>query len=84
VNEVPFDLTELSIFRAKLGVKLHTELCMDILRQIDAVGFLDSKNQSINAISILGGCGYLQPDPADLISMCALCTKTEKRASGIV
>jgi transposase len=66
VEEEPFDFTALSKFRAKLGVKLHTELFMDILRQIDAAGFLDSENQSIDATSILGDVAIYSP--AQLIS----------------
>jgi transposase len=54
LDEEPFDFTALSKFRVKLGVKLHTELFLDILRQIDAAGFLDSENQFIDATSILG------------------------------
>jgi transposase len=54
IDEEPFDFTALSKFRAKLGVKLHTELFLDILEQIDAAGFLDFKEQFIDATSILG------------------------------
>ena len=54
IDEEPFDFTALSKFRAKLGVKLHTELFLDILEQIDAAGFLDFKDQFIDATSILG------------------------------
>ena len=54
LDEEPFDFTALSKFRVKLGVKLHTELFLDILRQIDEKGFLDSKNQFIDATSIVG------------------------------
>jgi transposase len=54
LDEEPFDFTALSKLRAKLGIKLHTELFLDILRQIDAAGFLDSENQFIDATSILG------------------------------
>jgi hypothetical protein len=51
LEEEPFDFTALSKFRAKLGVKLHTELFLDILRQIDEKGFLDFENQFVDATS---------------------------------
>jgi hypothetical protein len=35
-------------------VKLHTELFLDILRQIDEKGFLDFENQYVDATSIVG------------------------------
>lgn len=54
LEEEPFDFTALSKFRGKLGVKLHTELFLDILRQIDEKGFLDFENQVVDATSIVG------------------------------
>ena len=54
VDEEPFDFTALCKFRARLGVKLHFELFRDILGQIDAAGFLDFRDQFIDATSILG------------------------------
>ena len=70
LDEEPFDFTALSKFRVRLGVKLHTELLADLLRQIDAAGFLDSKNQFIDASSILGDVAVCST--AQLISKACL------------
>ena len=54
LEEEPFDFTALSKFRVKLGVELHTELFLDILRQIHEAGFLNCENQLVDATSIVG------------------------------
>ena len=41
LSKESFDFIVLSKFRMKLGVEVHIELLIDILRQIKEVGFLD-------------------------------------------
>ena len=60
LEEEPFDFSALSKFRRKLGVKVHTELFLDILRQIDEAGLLDSHLQFTDSTSIEGNVALLK------------------------
>jgi IS5 family transposase len=59
IDEKPFDHSALTKFRAKLGAKKHSELFLDILKQIKEAGLLDNKKQSIDASAVDGDIAVL-------------------------
>lgn len=59
VDEEPFNFSALSKFRSKLGLKKHTEIFQDILRQVNEAGLLDYENQFMDSTAVRGDVALL-------------------------